>query len=74
MVQSDLVLQGNGHERDFTGDSRVYIFDMFNYQIYPGDFKAKSALAAVFILVRMRRLGLSINYITFRERGVDIGN
>uniref|UniRef100_A0A914WEL3 Histone deacetylase 11 n=1 Tax=Plectus sambesii TaxID=2011161 RepID=A0A914WEL3_9BILA len=37
--------QGNGHERDFTGDSRVYIFDMFNYQIYPGDFKAKTGIS-----------------------------
>uniref|UniRef100_A0AC34GYE2 Histone deacetylase domain-containing protein n=1 Tax=Panagrolaimus sp. ES5 TaxID=591445 RepID=A0AC34GYE2_9BILA len=24
--------QGNGHERDFKGDERVYIFDMFNYK------------------------------------------
>lgn len=34
--------QGNGHERDFMGDDRVYIFDMFNYHIYPHDFEAKS--------------------------------
>lgn len=33
--------QGNGHEHDFLKDDRVYIFDMFNYAIYPGDFKAK---------------------------------
>lgn len=33
--------QGNGHEHDFMDDQRVYIFDMFNYSIYPGDFRAK---------------------------------
>jgi histone deacetylase 11 len=33
--------QGNGHELDFLDDNRVYIFDMFNYQIFPNDFRAK---------------------------------
>ncbi|KAI6189036.1 Hist-deacetyl domain-containing protein [Aphelenchoides besseyi] len=33
--------QGNGHEHDFANEDRVFILDMFNYQIYPGDFKAK---------------------------------
>uniref|UniRef100_A0A9J2P5T8 Histone deacetylase 11 n=1 Tax=Ascaris lumbricoides TaxID=6252 RepID=A0A9J2P5T8_ASCLU len=37
--------QGNGHEHDFAGDNRVYIFDMFNYQIYPSDFVAKNAIS-----------------------------
>ncbi|MFH4981807.1 hypothetical protein AB6A40_008516 [Gnathostoma spinigerum] len=37
--------QGNGHEHDFAGDNRVYIFDMFNYQIYPGDYIAKGAIS-----------------------------
>jgi acetoin utilization deacetylase AcuC-like enzyme len=36
--------QGNGHERDFLWDNRVYIMDMFNYEIYPGDFSAKRKL------------------------------
>lgn len=36
--------QGNGHERDFAEDSRVYIFDMFNQGIYPRDIDAKSDL------------------------------
>uniref|UniRef100_A0A0N4U4Q8 Histone deacetylase 11 n=1 Tax=Dracunculus medinensis TaxID=318479 RepID=A0A0N4U4Q8_DRAME len=36
--------QGNGHERDFSGDRRVYIFDMFNCQIYPNDKIAREAI------------------------------
>ncbi|KAI1719706.1 histone deacetylase domain-containing protein [Ditylenchus destructor] len=36
--------QGNGHERDFTGDARVYIFDMYNSDIYPHDSKAKKGI------------------------------
>ncbi|XP_074190202.1 histone deacetylase 11 isoform X3 [Rhinolophus sinicus] len=33
--------QGNGHERDFMGDKRVYIMDVYNRHIYPGDRFAK---------------------------------
>lgn len=33
--------QGNGHEMDFANDSRVYIVDMFNSEIYPFDFEAR---------------------------------
>lgn len=35
------VLQGNGHERDFMDDHRVYILDAYNRYIYPGDGFAK---------------------------------
>ncbi|RZC68285.1 hypothetical protein C5167_031533 [Papaver somniferum] len=34
--------QGNGHEMDFGNDSRVYILDMYNPDIYPFDFKART--------------------------------
>jgi len=27
--------QGNGHEKDFANDGRVYILDMYNAGIYP---------------------------------------
>uniref|UniRef100_A0AC34QUF8 Histone deacetylase domain-containing protein n=1 Tax=Panagrolaimus sp. JU765 TaxID=591449 RepID=A0AC34QUF8_9BILA len=37
--------QGNGHERDFKTDKRVYIFDMFNYKIYPRDQEAKEGIS-----------------------------
>lgn len=36
------LLQGNGHERDFLDDKRVFIMDMYNRYIYPGDGYAKS--------------------------------
>ncbi|GAB2275822.1 histone deacetylase [Dionaea muscipula] len=32
--------QGNGHETDFSNDSRVYVLDMYNPEIYPLDFVA----------------------------------
>ncbi|KAJ8301577.1 hypothetical protein KUTeg_020564 [Tegillarca granosa] len=34
--------KGNGHERDFMDDSRVYILDVYNRGIYPHDGYAKS--------------------------------
>uniref|UniRef100_A0A8C9KH16 Histone deacetylase 11 n=1 Tax=Panthera tigris altaica TaxID=74533 RepID=A0A8C9KH16_PANTA len=37
-------LKGNGHERDFMGDKRVYIMDVYNRHIYPGDRFAKQAI------------------------------
>ncbi|XP_033127627.1 histone deacetylase 11-like isoform X2 [Anneissia japonica] len=36
--------QGNGHERDFMGDDRVYIMDAYNRHIYPHDGFAKRAI------------------------------
>ncbi|UJR13386.1 hypothetical protein I4U23_000402 [Adineta vaga] len=36
--------QGNGHERDFMDDDRVFIMDMYNSQIYPRDRYAKTAI------------------------------
>ncbi|MEE6501555.1 hypothetical protein FKM82_004244 [Ascaphus truei] len=36
--------QGNGHERDFLDDDRVYIMDVYNRYIYPGDGFAKRAI------------------------------
>lgn len=36
--------QGNGHERDFIDDKRVYIMDVYNRHIYPGDAMAKRAI------------------------------
>ncbi|XP_064489379.1 histone deacetylase 11-like isoform X2 [Ornithodoros turicata] len=36
--------QGNGHERDFIHDPNVYIMDVYNRYIYPGDEAAKAAI------------------------------
>ncbi|KAH7832934.1 hypothetical protein Vadar_001471 [Vaccinium darrowii] len=33
--------QGNGHEKDFSDDKRVYILDMYNPKIYPFDYEAR---------------------------------
>ncbi|XP_059657069.1 histone deacetylase 2 isoform X2 [Cornus florida] len=33
--------QGNGHEKDFSNDGRVYILDMYNPEIYPFDYEAR---------------------------------
>lgn len=36
--------QGNGYQRDFMRDKRVFIMDVFNEQIYPRDHYAKEAI------------------------------
>ncbi|KAK5913154.1 hypothetical protein CesoFtcFv8_002964 [Champsocephalus esox] len=36
--------QGNGHERDFLDDKRVFIMDVYNRYIYPEDTFAKKAI------------------------------
>ncbi|GIY16752.1 hypothetical protein CDAR_558031 [Caerostris darwini] len=36
--------QGNGHERDFLLENRVYIVDAYNREIYPQDEYAKGAI------------------------------
>ncbi|XP_021749950.1 histone deacetylase 2-like isoform X2 [Chenopodium quinoa] len=33
--------QGNGHEIDFAKDKRVYILNVYNSEIYPGDYNAR---------------------------------
>ncbi|KAL9254133.1 Histone deacetylase 2-like protein [Drosera capensis] len=37
--------QGNGHERDFSNDRRVYILDMYNTEIYPFDYEAERSIS-----------------------------
>lgn len=36
--------QGNGHERDHGDDPRVFIVDIYNHAIFPGDDKAKTGI------------------------------
>lgn len=36
--------QGNGHEHDFMNDESVYIMDVYNASIYPGDVKAQQGI------------------------------
>ncbi|XP_060865740.1 histone deacetylase 11 isoform X5 [Metopolophium dirhodum] len=37
--------QGNGYERDFIGNSKVFIIDVFNKNIYPKDTYAETAIS-----------------------------
>ncbi|XP_028896065.1 histone deacetylase 11 isoform X2 [Zeugodacus cucurbitae] len=37
--------QGNGHERDFYENEKVFILDMYNASIYPRDHEAKLAIS-----------------------------
>jgi len=37
-------LQGNGHEHDFMYDDNVYVMDVYNFDIYPHDQRAKRTL------------------------------
>ncbi|XP_075795787.1 histone deacetylase 11 isoform X5 [Pelodiscus sinensis] len=43
-MQTGGTIMGNGHERDFMDDRRVYIMDVYNRYIYPGDGFAKRAI------------------------------
>ncbi|CAG0887443.1 unnamed protein product [Darwinula stevensoni] len=39
------VAKGNGHEHDFTSDQNVFIMDMYNPDIYPGDHVAERGIS-----------------------------
>ncbi|KHJ98735.1 hypothetical protein OESDEN_01284 [Oesophagostomum dentatum] len=39
------MLKGNGHERDFGGDPRVFILDVYNPRIYPWDHRASEGIS-----------------------------
>lgn len=36
--------QGNGHQRDFVDDLDVYIFDVYNKEVYPQEHEIKTAI------------------------------
>lgn len=38
------IYKGNGHERDFHKDPRVFILDVYNKGIYPKDTEAKKGI------------------------------
>ncbi|XP_067616723.1 histone deacetylase 11 isoform X2 [Eurosta solidaginis] len=61
--------QGNGHERDFYDNEKVFILDMYNAAIYPRDHEAKLAIrCAVELRPRtadetyLKKLKRSLNY------------
>ncbi|XP_069795903.1 histone deacetylase 11 isoform X2 [Narcine bancroftii] len=67
--------QGNGHERDFMDDNRVYIMDVFNRYIYPGDGFAKPPSRQLQLKYPGQALGTlshlprADNPVHFRENG-----
>ncbi|KAI6229659.1 Hist-deacetyl domain-containing protein [Aphelenchoides besseyi] len=60
--------QGNGHEHDFANDDRVFILDMFNYQIYPGDFKAKESIKCA---IRLESHTTDREYLSKLKKGLQ---
>lgn len=68
-----LRLQGNGHELDFAHDNRVYIFDMFNYEIYPRDYKAKGRLFCAFLWCKTTVCILAISEAINRSVRLESG-
>ncbi|XP_005185173.2 histone deacetylase 11 [Musca domestica] len=59
--------QGNGHERDFMDNPFVYIFDMYNFCIYPKDHDAKLAIRYA---VELRPKTANKEYLIKLKRGL----
>jgi len=52
--------QGNGHEHDFMDDENVYIMDVYNFDIYPHDRRAKRTCFCYYLLICF---GLNITHL-----------
>ncbi|XP_071082818.1 histone deacetylase 11-like isoform X1 [Haliotis cracherodii] len=60
--------QGNGHERDFMDDDRVYIMDVYNRGIYPHDGFAKRAIKRK---VELNHLTDDVDYLHAVKSNLD---
>jgi len=60
--------QGNGHERDFLDDERVYILDAYNHSIYPGDSTAKRSIRKE---MKLRFHTNDSTYLPLIDKGID---
>lgn len=60
--------QGNGHERDFMDDERVYIMDVYNRGIYPHDGFAKRAIKRK---VELQHFTEDADYLALIDRHVE---
>lgn len=60
--------QGNGHERDFMTDDRVYIMDIYNRGIYPHDGYAKRAIKRK---VELQHFTEDVMYLGLVDRNMD---
>lgn len=59
------ISKGNGYERDFIGNSKVFIIDVFNKNIYPKDVFAESAISRT---VKLDYFVQDYEYLTLVER------
>lgn len=57
--------KGNGYERDFIGNSQVFIIDIFNKNIYPKDVYAESAISYA---VKLDYFVQDYEYLTLVDR------
>lgn len=57
--------KGNGYERDFIGNSKVFIVDVFNKNIYPKDTYAETAISKA---VKLDYFIQDYEYLTTVER------
>lgn len=57
--------KGNGYERDFIGNSKVFIIDVFNKNIYPKDTYAETAISKA---VKLDYFIQDYEYLTSVER------
>eukprot|EP00794_Sanderia_malayensis_P006956 gene6956-7738_t len=60
--------QGNGHERDFQFEDRVYILDAFNDSIYPYDYPA---MAFIDKAVRLQSYTEDEKYLNLINKNID---
>nr|XP_018916208.1 PREDICTED: histone deacetylase 11 [Bemisia tabaci] len=60
--------QGNGHERDFFNDEKVFIMDVFNREIYPRDSPAKEAIKC---MVELESYTSDSEYLDLVERKLE---
>lgn len=61
--------QGNGHEKDFIDDDKVFIADYYNHFIYPGDVMARKAIS---LDVEVWPKDSDEGYIDKLRRGLEI--
>ncbi|KAK6752996.1 hypothetical protein RB195_012544 [Necator americanus] len=60
--------QGNGHERDFGDDEKVFILDVYNPRIYPWDHKAQEGISCS---VHVGSMTSDVEYLKLVKRNLS---
>ncbi|BES90983.1 Histone deacetylase domain [Nesidiocoris tenuis] len=60
--------QGNGYEKDFKGNKKVFILDVYNRNIYPQDKDAKEAISCK---VELQHYTVDYEYLDEVERSLE---